>query len=48
VRAAIAAIQARLTGATPGQVSLAGAAGEVSVVDSPDGRVSLNTEDPVR
>jgi hypothetical protein len=40
-RSAIAAIQMRLTGAMPGQVSLAGGAGEVSVVDSPDGRVTL-------
>jgi HEAT repeat protein len=42
-REAIAAIQSRLTGATPGQVSLAGAAGEVSLADSTDGRVSLET-----
>jgi HEAT repeat protein len=41
-RAAIAAIQSRLTGATPGQVSLAGASGELSVVDAADGRVSLD------
>lgn len=41
-REAVAAIQSRLTGATPGQVSLAdGAAGQVSVVDAGDGRVSL-------
>jgi hypothetical protein len=40
-REAIAAIQSRLTGASPGQVSLAGASGELSVVDSADGRVSL-------
>jgi HEAT repeat protein len=40
-REAIAAIQSRLTGASPGQVSLASGGGEVSVVDSADGRVSL-------
>ena len=44
-REAIAAIQSRLTGATPGQVSLAGASGEVSVVDSTDGRVSLKADE---
>jgi hypothetical protein len=42
-RTAIVAIKSRLTGATPGQVSLAGASGEVSIVDSTDGRVSLKT-----
>jgi hypothetical protein len=48
-REAIVAIQARLTGATPGQVSLAGGpAGELSVAESPDGRVSLETDDPPR
>ncbi|MET0556503.1 MAG: HEAT repeat domain-containing protein [Vicinamibacteria bacterium] len=42
-REAVAAIQSRLSGATPGQVSLAGGdAGRVSVVDSPGGRVSLD------
>ncbi|MET0556501.1 MAG: hypothetical protein ABW221_25920 [Vicinamibacteria bacterium] len=42
-RQSIAAIQARLTGATPGQLSLTGGAeGQVSVVDSADGRVSLD------
>jgi hypothetical protein len=41
-REAIAAIQSRLTGASPGQVALAdGDAGELSVVDATDGRVSL-------
>jgi HEAT repeat protein len=41
-REAIALIQSRLEGATPGQVSLAGGeAGQVSVVDTADGRVSL-------
>jgi HEAT repeat protein len=44
-REAIAAIKSRLTGATPGQVSLAGASGEVSVVDAADGRVSLEADD---
>lgn len=44
-REAIAAIQSRLTGATPGQVSLAGASGEVSIVDSADGRVSLERDE---
>jgi hypothetical protein len=44
-REAIAAIQSRLTGATPGQVSLAGASGEVSLLDSTDGRVSLETDE---
>jgi HEAT repeat protein len=44
-RAAIASIQSRLTGATPGQVSLVGGdAGQLSVVDSTDGRVSLKTD----
>ena len=43
-RTAIAAIQSRLTGASPGQVSLAtGDAGQVSVVDAADGRLSLKT-----
>jgi hypothetical protein len=41
-REAIALIQSRLEGATPGQVSLAGGeAGQVSVVESANGRVSL-------
>ena len=45
-RWAIAAIQSRLTGASPGQVSLADRdAGQVSVVDTGDGRVSLRSED---
>ena len=45
-REAIAAIQSRLTGATPGQVSLAGGeAGQVSVVESAEGRVSLETDE---
>jgi hypothetical protein len=44
-RQAIAAIQARLTGASPGQVSLASAGGEMSVADSADGRVSFRSED---
>lgn len=45
-RSAIAAIQSRLTGASPGQVSLSGGdAGQVSVVDSADGRVSLRSEE---
>ena len=44
-RTAIAAIQSRLPGASPGQVSLAGASGELSVVESTDGRVSLETEE---
>lgn len=45
-RAAIASIQSRLTGATPGQVSLAdGDAGQLSVVDANDGRVSLDPDD---
>jgi HEAT repeats len=44
-RAAIAAIRSRLTGATPGQVSLAGGdAGQLSVVESADGRVTLADE----
>jgi hypothetical protein len=47
-RTAIAAIQSRVTGATPGQVSLAGASGEVSVVDSIDGQVSLEKDEPAR
>jgi hypothetical protein len=42
----LVAIQLRLTGATPGQVSLAsGDTGQVSVVDSTDGRVSLETDE---
>ncbi|MET0556498.1 MAG: hypothetical protein ABW221_25905 [Vicinamibacteria bacterium] len=45
-REAIVAIRSRLTGATPGQVSLAGGdAGQVSVVDSPHGRLALEEED---
>jgi hypothetical protein len=45
-RTAVAAIQSRLTGATPGQVSLAGGeAGQISVADSADGRVSFRSED---
>ena len=45
-REAIAAIQSRLTGASPGQVSLAtGDAGQVSVVDSAEGRVSFRREE---
>jgi HEAT repeat protein len=47
-RTAIAAIKSRLTGATPGQVSLAGASGEISIADSADGRVSLNPDDQPR
>jgi hypothetical protein len=48
-RTAIAAIQARLTGASPGQVSLAGGdAGQVSVADSTDGRVTIDTDEPAR
>jgi HEAT repeat protein len=47
-REAIALIQTRLTGATPGQVSLAGASGELSVVDPADGRVTLDTDEPSR
>ena len=41
-RMAIGAIKSRLSGASPGQVSLAGGdAGQLSVVDAADGRVSL-------
>ena len=43
-RQAIASIQSRLTGATPGQVSLASGTGELSVVESADGRVTLADE----
>jgi hypothetical protein len=43
-RMAIGAIKSRLTGATPGQVSLASGTGELSVVESPDGRVTLGDE----
>jgi HEAT repeat protein len=43
-RETVALIQSRLTGATPGQVSLAGGeAGQVSVVETADGRVSLDS-----
>ncbi|MET0556500.1 MAG: HEAT repeat domain-containing protein [Vicinamibacteria bacterium] len=46
-REAIALVQSRLTGATPGQVSLAaGEAGQVSVAGAMDGRVSLGTDEP--
>lgn len=46
-RQAIAAIQSRLPGASPGQVSLAeGVAGRVSSADAADGRVSLPSDDP--
>jgi len=45
-REAIALIQSRLVGATPGQVSLAGGeAGHLSVVGATDGRVSLGGRD---
>jgi hypothetical protein len=45
-REAIAAIQSRLTGATPGQVSLADReAGQVSVVDPAAGRVTIDREE---
>jgi hypothetical protein len=44
-REAIAAIHSRLSGATPGQVSLAGASGELSLADAADGRVSLETDE---
>ncbi|MET0556499.1 MAG: HEAT repeat domain-containing protein [Vicinamibacteria bacterium] len=45
-REAVAAIQSRLTGATPGQVSLAsGEAGQVGLADAADGRVSLGTDE---
>jgi HEAT repeat protein len=48
-RTAIAAIQARLTGASPGQVSLTGGdAGQLSVVETADGRVSLPPDEPPR
>jgi hypothetical protein len=48
-RTAIAAIQSRLTGASPGQVSLTGgAAGQLSVVDATDGSVSLPPDEPPR
>lgn len=44
-REAIVAIQARLSGATPGQVSLTGSdAGQLSVAGSADGRVSIQDE----
>jgi hypothetical protein len=43
-RQAIAAIRSRLTDATPGQVSLAGGVGELSVADASDGRVSLEPD----
>jgi hypothetical protein len=43
-REAIATIQSRLVGASPGQVALAeGDSGRLSVVDGADGRVSLET-----
>jgi HEAT repeat protein len=46
-RTAIAAIQSRLTGATPGQLTLAGGeTGTLAVVESPDGRVSLDPDEP--
>ena len=45
-RDAIAAIQSRLTGASPGQVSLAtGDAGQVSVVEPAAGRVTIDREE---
>ena len=45
-REAIVAIQACLTGATPGQVSLTGGdTGQLSVADSTDGRVSFETDE---
>jgi HEAT repeat protein len=48
-RESIVAIKARLTGATPGQVSLAGGdAGQISVVESADGHVSIPPEDAAR
>ena len=48
-RMAIGAIKSRLSGASPGQVSLAGGdAGQLSVAESADGRVSLKPEDPAR
>jgi HEAT repeats len=44
-REAIAAIRSRLTGATPGQISLAsGDAGQISVVDGAGGRVSIDPD----
>ena len=47
-RQAIAAIQSRLTGATPGQLSLAdGGSGQLSLAEeSADGRVSIADEVP--
>ena len=48
-RTAIAAIQARLPGASPGQVSLAdGDAGQVSIASANDGSVSLPPDEPPR
>jgi hypothetical protein len=44
-REAIAAIHSRLSGATPGQVSLAAASGEVSLADAAGGRVSLEKDE---
>lgn len=41
-RTAVAEIQSRLTGASPGQVSLAGGGGQVSVVDAAAGRVAID------
>jgi hypothetical protein len=43
-RRAIAAIQARRPGASPGQVSLSTDAGHVSIADAAAGRVSLDTD----
>jgi hypothetical protein len=48
-RTAIAAIQARLPGASPGQVSLAdGDAGRISIASATDGSVSLPPDEPPR
>jgi hypothetical protein len=47
VRQAVAEIESRLSGASPGQLSLApGDAGRVSLVDTSDGAVSLPTDAP--
>jgi HEAT repeat protein len=45
VRESVAAIRARLTGASPGQLALAeGASGHVSLAEDPRGRVTVPDE----
>jgi hypothetical protein len=48
-RQAVVAIQARLSGASPGQLSMAGpAGGQLTLADDETGRVSLTEQEPER